>query len=551
MNSVSPLWPAGEPWQLPMPDGTLYHALARAAHQWPRHPATAFYGATLSYAELRHRVDAMAGFLQHVCGVKRGDRVLIALQNSPQYVIAYYAVMRADAVVVPVNPMNKIEEIAYLAADSEAAVAIFGGEICETFAPLLGTVLSRAVVAHYRDEAPTETPYALPACVTQSNEPPRLPGWFNWQEAIAQAQSPRPMTATPDDLVILPYTSGTTGKPKACMHTHRSALFTAVLQARWYRLGHDDVMTGFMPLFHVAGMQGSMNAAIVAGATLVLMARWDKDLIPDLFEAHGVTFWNAAPTMIVDVLASAGFRDGSFARLKILTGGGATMPAAVAERLKARFNLDFVEGYGMTETMSPTHLNPLAAPKRQCLGIAVHETDARVIDPDTLEELGDGAVGEIIVHGPQVLQGYWNKPDADASAFIQRDGRRFLRTGDLGYRDAEGYFFAVDRLKRMINVSGFKVWPAEVEAMMYEHPAIRKCCVISSPDGYHGETVKALVAVHEAARSTVSPEDILSWSRDRMASYKAPRSIAFVDRLPRSESNKISWRLLQDAEWKR
>jgi fatty-acyl-CoA synthase len=476
---------------------------------------------------------------------------LIALQNSPQYVIAYYAVIRADAVIVPVNPMNKTEEIAYLVADSGATVAIVGSELCEIFAPLLGESLSHAVVAHYRDEVPADTPYALPACVRQSNEPPRLPGWFRWQEAIAQALSPASMTAAPDDLVIMPYTSGTTGKPKACMHSHRSALFTAVLQARWYRLGRDDVMTGFMPLFHVAGMQGSMNAAIVAGATLVLMARWDKDLIPDLFEAHGVTFWNAAPTMIVDVLASASFRDGSFARLKVLTGGGATMPAAVAERLKARFDLDYIEGYGMTETMSPTHLNPLAAPKRQCLGIGVHETDARVIDPDTLEELGDGVVGEIIVHGPQVLQGYWNKPDADVSAFIQHDGRRFLRTGDLGYRDAEGYFFAVDRLKRMINVSGFKVWPAEVEAMMYEHPAIRECCIISSPDSYRGETVKALVAVHEAAKSTVSPDDILSWSRDRMASYKAPRSVVLVDSLPRTESNKISWRLLQDAEWKR
>ena len=333
------------------------------------------------------------------------------------------------------------------------------------------------------------------------------------------------------------------------MHTHRSALFTAVLQVRWYGLGHDDVMSAFMPLFHVAGMQGSMNAAIVAGATLVLLARWDKDLIPNLFEAHGVTFWNAAPTMIVDVLASAGFRDSSLARLKVLTGGGAKMPAAVAERLKFRFNLDYIEGYGMTETTSPTHLNPLAAPKCQCLGIAVHETDAWVIDPDTLAELGDGAVGEIIVHGPQLLHGYWNKPDADASAFIERDGRRFLRTGDLGYRDAEGYFFVVDRLKRMINVSGFKVWPAEVEAMMYEHPAIRECCVISSPDSHRGETVKALVAIHEAARSTICPEDILSWSRDRMASYKAPRSVVLVDSLPRTESNKISWRLLQDAEW--
>ncbi|CAN7726089.1 long-chain-fatty-acid--CoA ligase [Bradyrhizobium sp. LjRoot220] len=551
MHSVSPLWPVGEPWHLPMPDGTLYHALARAAHRNPDHPATAFYGAKLGYCELQRRVDAMAGFLQHSCGVKRGDRVLIALQNSPQYVIAYYAVMRADAVIVPVNPMNKTEEIAYLAADSGAMVAIVGSELCEMFAPLLGATLSHAVVANYRDEVPADTPYALPACVTQPNEAPESPGWFRWQQAIAQARLPTPMTAAPDDLAIMPYTSGTTGRPKACMHSHRSALFTAVLQARWYGLSHDDVMSGFMPLFHVAGMQGSMNAAIVAGASLVLMARWDKDLIPDLFEAHGVTFWNAAPTMIVDVLAGPGFRDSSFARLKILTGGGAAMPAAVAERLKVRFNLDYIEGYGMTETMSPTHLNPLAAPKRQCLGIAVHETDARVIDPDTLEELGDGAVGEIIVHGPQLLKGYWNKPDADVSAFIQRDGKRFLRTGDLGYRDAEGYFFAVDRLKRMINVSGFKVWPAEVEAMMYEHPAIRECCIISAPDGYRGETVKALVAIHEAAKSTIRPEDILSWSRDRMASYKAPRSVVLVDSLPRTESNKINWRLLQDAEWSR
>ena len=366
-------------------------------------------------------------------------------------------------------------------------------------------MLSHAVVANYRDEVPTDTPYALPACVTQSNELPRSPGWFGWQEAIAQAQSPTPMTAAPDDLVIMPYTSGTTGKPKACMHTHRSALFTAVLQARWYRLGHDDVMTGFMPLFHVAGMQGSMNAAIVAA-----LARADGPMGqgPDPGSVRGARR-DVLECRADDDRRRSGQRrlpDGSFARLKVLTGGGATMPVAVAERLKGRFNLDYIEGYGMTETMSPTHLNPLTAPKRQCLGIAVHETDARVIDPETLEELGDGAVGEIIVHGPQVLQGYWNKPDADAGAFIRHDGRRFLRTGDLGFRDAEGYFFAVDRLKRMINVSGFKVWPAEVEAMMYEHPAIRECCVISSPDSYRGETVKALVAVHEAARSTIRPK---------------------------------------------
>jgi fatty-acyl-CoA synthase len=535
-----------------MPEGTLYDALARAANDRPSHPATVFYGASLSYAELRERVDAMAGFLQSACGVKRGDRVMIALQNSPQYVMAYYAVMRADAVIVPVNPMNRTAEIAYLASDSGARVAILGSELSDVFAPLVGNTITHAIVAQYRDEVPVATPYTLPSCVTEApSEVSSSPGWHSWPSAIAQGLRPGAMTAGPDDLMILPYTSGTTGKPKACMHSHRSALFTAVLQARWYGLGRGDVMTGFMPLFHVAGMQGSMNAAMVTGATLLLMARWDKDLLPDLFETYGVTFWNAAPTMIVDVLASARFRDRCFAKLKVLTGGGAAMPAAVAERLKGRFGLDFVEGYGMTETMSPTHLNPMAAPKRQCLGIAVQETDARIVDPESLIELDDNVVGEIVVHGPQVLQGYWNRPQADAEAFIELAGKRFLRTGDLGYRDADGYFFAVDRLKRMINVSGFKVWPAEVEAAMYQNRAIRECCIVSAPDDYRGETVKALVVLDEAMRTTTSPDDIVGWARGAMASYKAPRAVVFVESLPRTASNKINWRLLQDAEWGR
>ena len=533
-----------------MPEGVLYDALCRAAQDRPDHPATVFYDGVLSYAELLRQVDALAGYLQDACGVRRGDRVLVALQNSPQYVIAYHAVMRADAVVVPINPMNKTAEVGYMATDCGARVAIAGSELVEVFAPLLAGSLDHVIVVRYRDYVPAQVPYALPACVTQEATWPDAPGWHDWTRTMVAGALPSPMTAGPDDLCLFPYTSGTTGKPKACMHTHHGVLFTAVLQARWYGMGKDDVMTAFMPLFHVAGMQGSMNAAITVGATLVLTARWDKDVIVPLFARYGVTFWNAAPTMIVDVLSSPNFRDDSFARLKVITGGGAAMPVAVAARLKSRFDLEFIEGYGMTETMSPTHINPMAAPKQQCLGISVHETDARVIDPDSCAELGVGETGEIVVHGPQVLRGYWNRPDADASSFISIDGQRFLRTGDLGYRDGDGYFFVVDRLKRMINISGFKVWPAEVEAAMYGHPAIRECCVISAPDGYRGETVKAVVALHDAAKGSVAPEDLVAWSRGLMASYKAPRAIAFVDSLPRSASNKINWRQLQDAEWK-
>ncbi|HWK45649.1 MAG TPA: AMP-binding protein, partial [Stellaceae bacterium] len=300
-----------------------------------------------------------------------------------------------------------------------------------------------------------------------------------------------------------------------------------------------------MPLFHVAGMQVSMNGGLVSAATMVIMARWDRDLIPPLFDAYGVTLWSAAPTMVVDVLAAPGFNDTCLARLRILTGGGATMPEAVAEELWRRFGLHFVEGYGLSETIAATHINPPDRPKPQCLGIPIHDTEVLIIDPETLADLPSGEIGEIIISGPQLMRGYWRRPEADAETFIERDGKRFLRSGDLGRVDEDGYFYTVDRLKRMINVSGYKVWPAECEAMLYRHPAIQECCVIAVPDAYRGETVKAFVVRRPGTALTA--EALIDWARGIMAAYKAPRLVEFVDALPRSGSNKIDWRRLQDA----
>jgi fatty-acyl-CoA synthase len=277
------------------------------------------------------------------------------------------------------------------------------------------------------------------------------------------------------------------------------------------------------------------------------MARWDRDLVAPLFRRYGVTLWSAAPTMVVDALAAEGFDDAAFARLKIITGGGAAMPAAVAAELKRRWNLAYVEGYGLTETMSPSHLNPVDRPKPQCLGVPVQETDARIIDPATLLELPQGETGEIVVAGPQVMRGYWNRPEATAEAFVTLDGKRFLRTGDLARVDEDGYFHMVDRLKRMISVSGFKVWPSEVEAVLYRHSAIQECCIVSAPDAYRGETVKAFVVRRPGMELTA--EELIAWSREAMAAYKVPRLVDFVAALPRTASNKLDWRSLQDAEW--
>jgi fatty-acyl-CoA synthase len=253
--------------------------------------------------------------------------------------------------------------------------------------------------------------------------------------------------------------------------------------------------------------------------------------------------------MIVDVLAAATFDEAAFAGLRTLTGGGSTMPAAVAERLRSRFGLTFVEGYGLSETLAATHINPPGRAKPQCLGIPVHETHARIVDPGTLADLGPGETGEIAVAGPQVMRGYWNRPEADAEAFFARDGRRYLRTGDLGHRDREGYYFITDRLKRMIDVGGHKVWPAECEAILYHHPAIHECCVVAVPDAERGEAVKAFVV--RRAGAALSADELRSWARGVMAAHKVPRHVEFVASLPRSGSNKIDWRRLQEAERER
>jgi fatty-acyl-CoA synthase len=228
-------------------------------------------------------------------------------------------------------------------------------------------------------------------------------------------------------------------------------------------------------------------------------------------------------------------------------GGGAAMPEAVARKLQDVLGLPYVEGYGMSETMAATHINPPERPKRQCLGIALPDVDARIIDPLDLHCLPDGEVGEIIVHAPNVMRGYWNQPDADRDAFIEQDGKRFLRTGDLGHVDAEGYFFMVDRLKRMINASGFKVWPAEVEALLYRHPAIREACVIGTPDEKRGESVKAVVVLRPELPAP-TPAELIAWAHQNMAAYKCPRAIEFVPALPKSPAGKVQWRELQERK---
>jgi len=278
------------------------------------------------------------------------------------------------------------------------------------------------------------------------------------------------------------------------------------------------------------------------------MPRWERELAGQLISRHKVTHWTCIPTMIIDLFGSPNYQRFDLSSLRYLSGGGAAMPQAVAERLQREFGLTFAEGYGLTETAAPSHGNPPERAKLQCLGIPIFGVDSRIIDPVTLEELPIGEVGEIITSGPMVFKGYWHQPEATAAAFIEREGKRFFRTGDLGRMDEEGYFFITDRLKRMINASGYKVWPSEVELLLYKNPAVQEACIIAARDAYRGETVKAVVVLRAEARGKTTPEDIIAWSREHMAAYKVPRIIEFADSLPKSGSGKVMWRLLQERE---
>jgi fatty-acyl-CoA synthase len=545
-------WPKHLPHAMRFPATSLVFNLEVSAARYPDKPLLVYYGTALPFSRVLAEVEALAGWLQRRCGVKRGDRVLLYMQNSPQFVLGYYAILRADAMVVPVNPMNLMDELRHYVEDSGASTILVGQELFAQVQPLLGAGgLQHALVAAYADYVTQPTDLPLPEAVMAPRQPIAQAGVTLWHAALAARLAPGPHLAGPDDLCVMPYTSGTTGKPKGCIHTHATVMSTVVIGSAWFGAHQDSVILGTLPMFHVTGMQGSMNNPIYTGSTVVLMTRWDRDTAARLIERYRVDGWTNISTMAIDFLANPKLHEYDLSSLNRIGGGGAAMPEAVARRLKELTGLDYIEGYGLSETIAPTHINPPDRPKRQCLGIPICNTDARVINPHTLQVLGPGEVGEIVSSGPQIFKGYWNNPQASAACFIELDGKRFFRTGDLGHYDEDGYFFITDRLKRMINASGYKVWPAEVEAMLYGHPDVQEACIIGATDPHRGETVKAVIALKAPSRGKVGAEQIIDWCREHMAAYKVPRMVEFVDTLPKSATGKVQWRLLQEREKQR
>ena len=528
-------WPDYMTRTLTLPRTSLAQNLQFSALKYPDKTALFYYGQETSYAELFEQSRHLAGHLK-AQGVQKGDRVLVWMQNAPQWAVAAHAAWVLGAVVVPLSPMLQARELAFFLGDAEISAGIVGAELYEK-AQQAG--LKHAVVAnlaHGISEA--HFPSGLDV------DAPLREGDITFEDAL-KAGAAELIAVDPEDLCVMPYTSGTTGRPKGCMHSHRSVQANVVGAGVWAGTNVEDVVLAALPFFHVTGFINSLLSTLAGGGKVVIMARWDRELAQQLIASQGVTVWTNTATMVIDLMANPNFDPANLKSIRTMTGGGASLPAAVGQRLLDQTGITFTEGYGLSETMAQSHSNPVIRPKFQCLGIPLFNVDARIVDLDSGKLLPDGEIGEIVMSGPQVMQGYWKRPEENAKAFSEIDGKRFFHSGDLGYQDEEGYFFFTDRLKRMVNVSGMKVWPAEVENVLHGHPAIQEACVISLPDERTGERARALVVLRSGEQA--SGQEIETWARTQMAAYKVPRDYQFVDSLPRGPTGKVTWRPLQEA----
>jgi fatty-acyl-CoA synthase len=540
-------WPPGIPRQIEVPQQSVAQNLIDTATRLPDQTAVIYYGARHSYARMLDDARRVAGWLRHM-GVKRGDRVIIDMQNCPQWMIAYYGIMLADAAVVPVNPMYRRAELEHIARDTEARIAIVGSELVPHIEPLLDAGdLDHLLVAAYADMADPDGRADLPEALRDLTDGDvTRDQTTQWRKALSANHPAGEHLAGPEDLALLIYTSGTTGLPKGCIHPHRTVQHVIWTYFNFTPYSSEVILLSSLPMFHVTGMQNGMNASFSAGSTMVLMTRWDRALAGRWIGEHNINIVRSITTMVIDLMNAPEFDNFDLSSLRMISAGGAAVPKGVAQKLLDITGLEIIEGYGMSEAIGVTHINPRHRPKQQCLGIPMYDVDCRVLDMETGAQLGPGQAGEIVIHAPQIMEGYWKNPKADTEAFVIIDDKRFYRSGDVGLFDEEGYFFMTDRVKRMINASGFKIWPAEVEMLMHQHPDISEACVIGTPDDRRGETVKAYVV--PGRDKSLTENGIIAWCQDNMAAYKCPRQIVFVESLPKNASGKVQWRDLVAAE---
>ncbi|WP_321857919.1 class I adenylate-forming enzyme family protein [Paraburkholderia tropica] len=533
---------------------------AAVAHA-PERPALLYFDGALTYAELDAQSDALACAWRER-GIARGERVAIYLQNVPQFVIALVAAWKLGAIAVPVNPMNRARELRVLLADSGARLLVCHGTLHdEVVRPLLAEedarVANGEIAASARVHPQVMTTSALDyqqrhderlfAGMDRARETQPRDDAEDFRTVIDayRGQTPPAIDLHSDDVAMLVYTSGTTGVPKGAMNTHGNVAFNAQVYRDWVGLREGAPLLGVAPLFHITGLVGHVGAAFICAAPLVLAFRFEPGVLLDAIAEHKPEFTIGAITVFIALMNHPRATREHFASLRRIYSGGAPIPPSVIEAFRSRFGHYIHNGYGLTETNSPTHVVPVgseapvdAASGTLAIGVPAFNVESYIGD-DAGQPLPAGEVGEIISRGPMIVPGYWNKPQESAKAIV--DG--YFRTGDVGFMDAQGWFYLVDRKKDMINAGGYKVWPREVEDVLYTHPAVREAAVVGVPDSYRGETVKAVVSLKPGAN--VTPDELAAYCKERMAAYKYPRIVTIIDELPKTVTGKILRRELR------
>lgn len=537
------IWPTYLTYSVEYPDITIDQMFEKSASWFPRKAAFIYYGNKISYGDAWKSIQKLSGYMSEL-GLGKGSRIGLMMQNSPNFIITFFSIARTGATIVLMSPMLKYEDAKFITSDSKLNAIVTTGELLPLALRLKNEFKIEVIAGELSFYLPEKPELPVPEFVSRNYD---LTGAHSWKEIMNQETKDAVSNADPNDEALIAYTSGTTGVPKGCIHTHRTVIANAMDAAIWRRLTSAAIELSVAPFFHVTGLSFSMLSPIYAGGTLVVLTRWDRETAVEAIEKYRCTHWVGISAMFADLLVLPDVAKRDFSSFRFIGGGGASTPKALVERIEKLVNLPFVEGYGLTEAMGQTHINPPERRKLQCIGIPQFGYDALIIDIETgkVKESGDG---EIVVKGPTVFRGYLNNPEETKKAFINIDGEKYLRTGDIGYMDEEGSFFVIDRLKRMINRGGYKVWPTEVDAILTEHPAVKEACVVSTPDPRVGEEVKAYIVLTPEYRGKASPDDIIGWAKGRMAAYKYPRYVEFIDNLPKTGSGKTDWRLMQQME---
>jgi long-chain acyl-CoA synthetase len=531
----------GVPSTVDVPSKSVPQAFDEATERAPDAAAVVFYGRRITYRELREATDRFACALARL-GVKKGDRVALYLLNSPQFIIGYFAALKCGATVTPISPVYTSHEVRFQLEDSGARVAVCQDILYEKVAKS-GAALDVIVVTNVAEY--------LPPLRRLLSRKAAIPAKVHWLQDLLKANPPEPPSVAIDaknDLAALPYTGGTTGNPKGVMLTHRNLVAAQAMGRAAFPVLEPgrEVILAFLPFFHIYGQVVIMLNGLAQGHLLVLFTSPDTEAILEAMERYRATVFYGVPTLYEYLKDHKDTNKVDWRRLKVVLSGADTLHESTMSGWERRTGSRIVEGYGLSETCATSHVNPLHRPKAGSFGCPIPGMQAAVVDPESLEFVAPGETGELVLSGPNVMQGYWKRPEESARAFVERAGVRWMRTGDIVRMDEEGYFHFYDRSKDLIKFKGYSIFAKDVEDVLYSHPRVKAAGVIGVPDPAVGQRIKAIVVLQGDARGKVSEDEIKAYCRQSLAEYKVPHVVEFRGELPKTDVGKVSRRELRD-----